>query len=679
MADSLPFSECPSKAYLFQGTDVKVYGVNLLTGNYSLLQDDVGIEGNINAAGFNFIDRYIYAFNTSSLEVVRLGNEFKASVVPVNGLPENTSFFVGDVFDNYYYLYRKNVGLFQINLDSNRPNYLQAVSLTSADISLTLTDFAIHPGDKMLYAVDNKSGYLYRISTETGTSTALGFTGETGTFGAGYFDVNGYYYIGRNSDGKIFRIDLSQPDSPIVNAIFFAQGPYSSQNDGARCANAPIAVENIDWGDAPQSYGTLLADNGARHELVTGLYIGFSAPDGESDGLPFAVNDDNSNLDDEDGVGFVTPLEIGLDGLIQVTVVGNGYLNGWMDWNADGDFTDEEEQVFTSIALTSGTHVLPYRVPEHAVAQQSWSRFRYSTSPNIMPIGGAPNGEVEDYPISINQANVSYRYYPSENGWVTLAYEDVWPKLGDYDLNDVVLHYRIVELIKDNKVIRTDIYGKLMAMGAIYHNGFAVHLEGIARNKVDSSRLRTLYNNQVVDIDALEKGQSEAVIKITDDLWEHVDTSCRVYRVDQSCTENIEFSFEISVNFNEPITMAEMPSAPYNPFIFATPYWGRNEVFTETPGRSLEIHLADKPPTDLADTSLFGMEDDTSDISLSRFYQSSNNVPWALEIGTEWLHPIELQAIWDAYPLFKNWVESGGSSYSDWYLPANAVNEKVFQ
>ena len=81
-----------------------------------------------------------------------------------------------------------------------------------------------------------------------------------------YFDVNGYFYLSRNQDGQIYRIDLSTltPSSTTadlieldVSAIKFADGPSSSQNDGARCASAPLIDEDIpspiDFGDAPES------------------------------------------------------------------------------------------------------------------------------------------------------------------------------------------------------------------------------------------------------------------------------------------------------------------------------------------------------------------------------------------------------------------------------------------
>ncbi|MGR5254573.1 DUF6923 family protein, partial [Vibrio astriarenae] len=79
----------------------------------------------------------------------------------------------------------------------------------SSTATVSLTDMAFQPGDEKLYGVDNGSGMLYQFDTETGNATLIGDIGETGTFGAGYFDVNGYYYLYRNQEGHIFRIDLS--------------------------------------------------------------------------------------------------------------------------------------------------------------------------------------------------------------------------------------------------------------------------------------------------------------------------------------------------------------------------------------------------------------------------------------------------------------------------------------
>ena len=47
---AIPFSSCPSKAFLIQQSVAQLYGVNLVTGNYELLSDDLGTTGKINGS-----------------------------------------------------------------------------------------------------------------------------------------------------------------------------------------------------------------------------------------------------------------------------------------------------------------------------------------------------------------------------------------------------------------------------------------------------------------------------------------------------------------------------------------------------------------------------------------------------------------------------------------------------
>jgi hypothetical protein len=59
----------------------------------------------------------------------------------------------------------------------------------------------------------------------------------------------------------------------------------------------------FDFGDAPESYGTLLADNGARHSIVPGFHLG-QRIDAEPDGQPTP----DATGDDLNGGGFGAPV-----------------------------------------------------------------------------------------------------------------------------------------------------------------------------------------------------------------------------------------------------------------------------------------------------------------------------------------------------------------------------------
>lgn len=705
-----PFDTCPTKAFLFQGNPTTVYGVNLVSGTDIVLQNDVGningenSAGNVNGVGFDdYIAedgtsfRYLFGFNTTKLKFVRLDNDFQQTALAVTNQPSGT-FYVGDVYNHHYYFYRKNKGFYKMNLDESANNYLD-VQTISTNANRNLTDFAFHPRNGKLYGIDNGSGVLYELNTENGATVDLGSTGEKGTFGAGYFDVNGYFYVSRNQDGKIYRLDLSTiglaGDSTPYAAIEFAAGPLSGQNDGARCANAPLidedeGVSSIDFGDAPDSYSTSLAANGARHEIVLGgPYLGSQLPDGEVDArlgiLSDDSNNDNANTDDEDGIGFVTGLARGLDNVVVVNASSNGYLQAWFDWNRDGDFDDANEQVFNDKALNPGSNNLIVRVPIDANFGASWARFRFGSQTGIGFSGGATDGEVEDHVIEISDLGISYQYYPANGSFVTLAYEDSWPMEGDFDMNDVVFHYRTVSVIKDEKLQRVDIYGQLIAIGASYHNGFAVRIPGINSNAVDTTKMRFRYSSldgsgNSIDIEQdnpIEVSSNELIAIVAPDVWQLVNTSCEFYRTDTSCTDEIQFAFELSLPFTE-LQPSSTIRTLYDPFIFATASRYHGGLFSTPPGREWEVHLADTSPTEYANSSFFNQQADTSNFSNSRYYKNENNLPWSMEVATQWKHPRSGIDLLKAYPDFEGYITSNKALNNDWYQTENRSDGDIF-
>ncbi|MCD4788516.1 MAG: hypothetical protein K8R37_00840, partial [Bacteroidales bacterium] len=81
-----------------------------------------------------------------------------------------------------------------------------------------------------------------------------------------------------------------------------------------------------------------------------------------------------------------------------------GYLQGWMDFNADGDWADPGEQIFTDAYIHFGyTVCLNYLVPANANVGTTYARFRFSTVGGLSYTGLATDGEVEDYEVEIIQ------------------------------------------------------------------------------------------------------------------------------------------------------------------------------------------------------------------------------------------------------------------------------------
>ncbi len=165
---------------------------------------------------------------------------------------------------------------------------------------------------------------------------------------------------------------------------------------------AVLTVQEVDFGDAPSAYPTLLAANGARHFVVPGLHLG-AAVDLEPDGQPnaAATGDDIGGAGDEDGVQFIGPLLQGQPATVQVVASAGGVLNAWLDWNANSSWAEAGEQIYTNRALVAGTNSLTLSVPAGATAGGTFARFRFSSVSGLSFDGSAPDGEVEDYALTI--------------------------------------------------------------------------------------------------------------------------------------------------------------------------------------------------------------------------------------------------------------------------------------
>lgn len=669
------FQTCPSKAFLIQQSVAKMYGVNLVSGNTSLLVDDLGTDNKVNALGFSLHDRYLYGWGYEAGTLVRIGDDYQVQPLAIQNSP-NSNFYVGDVSaqENTYYMYNRGagLGLYAVDLDETSANYFEAVKIIGSDsLNLNIFDLAFHPFDGFAYSVDS-SGLLIQIDVTNGSSQQLGNVGERGTFGAVYFDVEGNFYISRNADGIVFRIEL---DKGLYNAEQFANGPASNNNDGARCAIAPIIDDdatNIDFGDAPESYGSSLTANGARHELVEqGLFLG-NRIDGESNSAFFPASDNAVGIADEDGVQFITSVETGLQAVIEVVASKEGYLNAWLDSNLSGTF-DDDERVIDSRFVQSGTNKIVFSVPANAQAGGSWMRFRLSNESSLGPLGGTVDGEVEDYPVSIVGSGVSSEFYPSSSGWSTVAFEDKWPVMGDYDSNDVVVHLRTTLLSESSTLKQIVVDGMLVGMGGSFHNGFAVNLPGLQRHQIEAAGVVLSINGEVQTSVVLEADRSEAILILTDDLWDLVpaQSNCNYFRTESGCEQVAKVSFRFTVPVADATERPLELAGVFDPFIFATPDTYHGDLVGSA-GRSWEVHQKNLAPTSAFDSNLFGLGDDASNPAASHYYQTDTGMPWAFQMANEWMHPLETVDLLRAYPEFEAFAMSDGKENTTWYLRQKA-------
>lgn len=693
-----PFETCPSKAFLIQGTStINLYGINLATGDYSMLNTFTQTNKGINGLAYNFFDNYMYGWSRQYLDLVKIDSNYNLTRLNISGRPAGLSNYVADVSPNVnkYYYYHPSHGIHSINLDPSAADYLvdKVVTTSGTTGNLYIYDWAVNPSanENFAYSV-NKNGQLLKINLNPANTTTnpvqdLGNVGggATGTFGAVYFDANDNVYISNNKTGKIYRIKVTDANP---TAELFANGPTSSSNDGGRCAIAPIIDTSepatIDFGDAPDSYGTTLDSNGARHTANnSSLFMG-NIVDVEHVAYPDPLSDDTHGSNDDDGVTFITGTNTGQTNLLQIQASGSGYINAWIDWNKNGEF-DTNEQILDGQSVKSGQNLFTYTTPAGVTAGETWARFRLSSDQDVEATGGVGDGEVEDYKITINNGTTT-TYYPGENSWTTIAFEDEWPLQNDYDLNDIAFQYRTGVSEKDGKITHIVLTGQLHANGGDYHNGFAVRLPGIARGLIDEANILYTINGMKKGASPLETGTTDAVFIATNDIRNYTGRieGCNYFRTEEGCDAPVDnvFEFTISAPFKtgqEPLA-SSFPSSPYDPFIFATPNTWRHHMFNGVnPGRGLEIHMKNQAPTSKFNASFYGMADDRSDPDNNLYFQNENGLPWAIEVPGDWEYPKEKTGLLEAYPKFKDFVESKGARESTWFSKSKANANKVFR
>jgi hypothetical protein len=215
---------------------------------------------------------------------------------------------------------------------------------------------------------------------------------------------------------------------PIGNIVFGGAGanrtmtitPVAGQTGNANVAirvsdgtltvdkNVLIRVRGLDFGDAPDTYKTLQASDGARH-LGFGATLGTNS-DTEANGVPGtnADGDDAAGTpDDEDGVTFGM-IRAGQQGTTVAIVVADAlpagaFIDGWIDFNGDGTFSGVDEQIFKKKLVQNGTNNLTFVVPAEARIGDTFARIRISDNGGLTPKGYAPDGEVEDYKVTVSR------------------------------------------------------------------------------------------------------------------------------------------------------------------------------------------------------------------------------------------------------------------------------------
>lgn len=287
---------------------------------------------------------------------------------------------------------------------------------------------------------------------------------------------------------------------------------------------------------------------------------------------------------------------------------------------------------------------------------------------------------IDDFP---NDSDKAFRYsYPASGGflkspmvpwsWATLCYEDLWPALGDFDMNDLVINYNYEIVTNASHIVRTiEAHYLVKAAGAksSWENGFGVELTGLPPLDVESVTGCVMGGGSQISLTSsgLEKGTNgqplNPAVIIPFENYQTVihRTGMGYFNTMPGQPEGYGDQVDIVVDLINTTTLTDaniLPSA-FHPFLFVD-----NK-------RPWEIHLCDQPPTDLANMSLFGTLQDASNPSQHTWYKTRDGLPWAIDLPIDFAYAAEYQDIRLAYPKIIAWAQSGGVTNTDWYLWPN--------
>jgi len=362
--------------------------------------DDIGDVKFYNALAYSEagdVNATDFLFGLYHDELLRIGLNGKAiswgTVPALTPLFANRQLFAGAIYNGFYYVSGPGVDydtIFKINL-SNK-------SSTEIKLStpISLLDFSFTPDGKYLHGIIT-GGEFVQIDVADGNVTKIGTAHVGYEFDSTFSDKNGRFFANDSKGNGFFEFDVV-----TGNKKFISNSQPATFNDGANCINAELVF--VDYGDAPSSYGT------PRHNIANGIFMGDEVDhDVNAYTGADAFGDDTNGVDDEDGVTLAdgsdingTHLEPDTLETLSIKVSKTGYLNAWVDYNADGDFEDIGEKIFSAKMLVAGTQEISFTVPHNIkINTTSYLRFRYSSTASLTATQNASDGEIEDYAIQL--------------------------------------------------------------------------------------------------------------------------------------------------------------------------------------------------------------------------------------------------------------------------------------
>lgn len=253
------------------------------------------------------------------------------------------------------------------------------------------------------------------------------------------------------------------------------------------------------------------------------------------------------------------------------------------------------------------------------------------------------------------------------------AFEDLWPSMGDYDMNDMVIKVERETIFSDEK---SETFSYLITVYSTYttglNNGLGIHWR----------------NGDQKYYGGGAQPEEFAICRTGDDVFEpFTPVDERIYqaaieqyegrgtqRYFKLLTDNAknETGNTFKVTFKNTFKQDGFSSNNFEGF---SVFIYRNQGADITSNGQKEVHITYEYPSELIDRDYFGKGVDRSSLEIPIFYASEGNYPFAIFLAgatdadiARLIDPNnEKRSIDRIYPGYLEWVESDGQTNKDWY------------
>lgn len=228
------------------------------------------------------------------------------------------------------------------------------------------------------------------------------------------------------------------------------------------------------------------------------------------------------------------------------------------------------------------------------------------------------------------------------------AFEDRWPRTGDYDMNDVIVNMKDELNFNDNGKVTKQIFYMTTYKNVVeLVTGLAVRLKN--------------YSGATISMKKVDKNGSST--NVTYESYD--DNGKKVYYLTENVEAEVGMTYVLELSYSS--ARAATNVADVEAFVFRK----------EGDGKQWELHIPYSEPTNRMNYDYFNTYSDKSNFSKGEYYVRTGLYPFAFYLsGTRvdsFLDTLlssegENFPIDNFYPDFVPWSRNHGSSNEDWYL-----------